>query len=61
MPKKNRKYWTNKIKANADRDKRHSDELDNLGWSVLTIWECETRNQDAMKRRIIEFLNESSA
>lgn len=61
VPKKNRRYWITKIKANVDRDKRHSDELDSMGWSVLNIWECEIKDQDAMKQRIIEFLNESSA
>lgn len=61
VPRNNRKYWIKKIKANVERDKRHSDELDNMGWSVLNIWECEIKDQGALKQRIIEFLNESSA
>lgn len=61
VPKENREYWIGKIQANVARDKRHNGELSALGWSVLTIWECETRDQDILKRRIIEFLNESAA
>lgn len=58
MPKENREYWTKKIKTNVDRDSSHIDALSKEGWSVLTIWECETNNQDILRQRIIEFLSE---
>jgi DNA mismatch endonuclease (patch repair protein) len=56
MPKENRTYWTKKIKSNFDRDSRHNVELSASGWSILTIWECETKNQELLKQRIVEFL-----
>ena len=61
LPKKNREYWTKKISANIKRDKSHVEELNKAGWSVLTIWECEIKDQDVLARKIVEFLNERRA
>ncbi len=58
VPKENWEYWTRKIKANIERDGRHIGVLGELGWSILIIWECEIKNQDILKQRIIEFLND---
>lgn len=57
LPKENRAYWESKINANTKRDKSHIAELSKKGWSVLTIWECEMKDQDALKHKIVEFLN----
>lgn len=57
IPKKNREYWKEKISTNRKRDKRHVEGLSKEGWSVLTIWECEIKDQDALTRKIVEFLN----
>lgn len=43
-PKSNLNYWLPKIERNRLRDKKHITELKGLGWSVLTIWECDLRN-----------------
>jgi DNA mismatch endonuclease (patch repair protein) len=40
-PKSNTDYWIPKILRNSERDKRNKKELKQLGWKVLTIWECE--------------------
>jgi DNA mismatch endonuclease (patch repair protein) len=40
----NAKFWRNKIKDNRSRDARKTQELMNLGWRVITVWECESRN-----------------
>ncbi|MEW8051977.1 MAG: very short patch repair endonuclease [Candidatus Thiodiazotropha sp.] len=58
LPKKNREYWKKKINANVKRDKSHIEELSKDGWSVLTIWECETKDQDKIIYEIVRFLNE---
>lgn len=58
LPKKNREYWAKKINANLKRDKRQIEELGKAGWSVLTIWECETKDLDILTHRVVEFLNE---
>ena len=40
-PTKNREFWIKKFRSNVDRDKRQQSELEQMGWSVLVVWECE--------------------
>ncbi|MBK5719546.1 DNA mismatch endonuclease Vsr [Dysgonomonas sp. Marseille-P4677] len=44
-PKTNTKFWIDKITSNTERDKRNLRKLTILGWSVLTVWECEIRHK----------------
>ena len=39
-PASNREYWDRKLDGNADRDARHRGQLREMGWTVVTIWEC---------------------
>lgn len=57
IPATNRDYWLQKIQANVDRDKKHLAALHALGWDVLTVWECETRDRDGLRARILAFLH----
>ena len=41
MPNSNVKYWQQKIAGNVERDKSHRSALENAGWRVVVIWECE--------------------
>jgi DNA mismatch endonuclease, patch repair protein len=34
-------FWLNKFAATVERDKRKTAELENMGWRVITVWECE--------------------
>ena len=43
MPKSNTKFWTKKFSKNIERDKKKIQELEELDWRVLTIWECELK------------------
>ena len=43
-PSSNREYWDRKLDGNAARDARHRAELEKLGWSVVTIWECRLKD-----------------
>lgn len=47
--KSNTDYWGPKIAANQARDRQRVDELRRLGWKVMTIWECELRDQAALE------------
>lgn len=51
-PKTNQEFWENKFQQNTIRDHRQKKELAALGWKVLTIWECETRNTDSLSVRL---------
>ena len=43
-PVANADYWRTKIQRTIDRDEANSDELESLGWKVLTVWDCELKS-----------------
>jgi len=43
-PKTNTKFWIEKITSNSERDKINLQKLTDLGWNVITVWECEIRH-----------------
>lgn len=43
MPKSNVEYWEEKLYRNRERDARNQAELKAMGWTVLTVWECELK------------------
>ncbi len=49
-------FWEEKFDRNRVRDRRVQDELHNLGWTVLVIWECETKQPDDLRTRLTSFL-----
>lgn len=55
-PHSNVEFWTSKLERNVERDEDVHSALVSLGWKVLVIWECETKNTDALKDRIARFL-----
>ena len=57
MPKTNRKYWKKKISGNVKRDVKHTSELKKSGWEVLLVWECETRDAEALTKSLNNFLS----
>lgn len=44
-PKNNAEFWKEKISGNIERDARTKKELDQLGWKVITVWECQLRSE----------------
>jgi len=56
-PKSRLDYWIPKLKRNKERDAEKVEELNTLGWSVLTIWQCETRDMEALAERVHKFLD----
>lgn len=45
-------FWEAKIARNRHRDEVTSAHLEALGWTVITIWECELRGKVAAKARM---------
>lgn len=43
IPLSNVDFWENKLYGNRDRDKRNQDMLTEMGWRVITIWECQLK------------------
>ena len=56
-PKSNTGYWLPKIEKNRMRDKLNVAALDELGWRVLILRECEIRKQLGLNERIENFLD----
>jgi DNA mismatch endonuclease (patch repair protein) len=52
LPKTNSSFWNEKIERNIMRDKKIYLELKKLGWSVITIWQCELRNRETFKSKM---------
>jgi DNA mismatch endonuclease (patch repair protein) len=46
-PKRNKRFWGEKLDRNAARDKRNVRALRDAGWRVITVWECRLK-RDAM-------------
>ena len=44
-PKTREKFWKNKITNNKERDRRNEDKLLEMGWRILTIWECAIKGK----------------
>lgn len=43
LPKSNTTFWKLKFEQNVIRDQKKTKDLRNLGWKVLTFWECELK------------------
>ena len=44
-PKSNTAFWVEKFDKNVRRDAKVKGELEQLGWDVYTVWECELSSE----------------
>ena len=51
-PKSNVEFWETKIARNKHRDEVTAAHLEALGWTVITIWECELRTSSLLDDRL---------
>lgn len=45
-PKSNTEFWSEKFRRNVLRDQVKMQELSNLGWRTVIIWQCEVPSLD---------------
>ena len=45
-PSSNDEYWRPKILKNVERDKENQKKLEQAGWRVLIVWECQLKRKD---------------
>ncbi len=57
IPKSNVEFWKNKIEYNKQRFAEVSRQLQEQGWKVVVIWECETKDMKKLKMILIKELN----
>ncbi|WP_336711877.1 very short patch repair endonuclease [Arthrobacter sp. USHLN218] len=58
-PKSNADFWSAKRARTASRDAAQREQLQQAGWTVLTVWECEfkkTSDLQELEERLVGFL-----
>lgn len=56
IPKTRREFWERKLAANRERDALQVRLLEEAGWRVLVVWECELRKPEDLPERLTSFL-----
>ena len=57
-PKTSIEFWETKIARNRRRDEVTTAHLEALGWTVITVWECELRNSSQLDDRLDALVEE---
>ena len=61
IPQTNVAYWQEKLRRNISKDTTNLKMLEEMGWKVMTVYECEINNDLASTlTKVVEFLNSSS-
>ena len=57
-PATNASFWETKRLSNVERDRKNRIALEQAGWQVLVIWECQTRlSKETLAETVREFLS----
>ena len=59
VPKTRQAFWSDKFDRNKARDARNEEALSAIGWDILVVWECETKDTDALSARLSAFVEAS--
>jgi DNA mismatch endonuclease (patch repair protein) len=59
-PRSNVGYWSDKLTRNQLRDAAHEQALRELRFDVLTVWECDTRNEARLAEVVARFFGHLS-
>jgi len=54
VPSSNSAFWKTKFRQGRTRDAASVAVLEGLGWTVLVVWECQTRR--GLRRRLLKLL-----
>ena len=57
-PNDNSEFWKNKLLANKERDEKEKKEIEELGWKVIVVWECQLKK--AERERTLNWLIEKN-
>jgi len=55
-PQTHKAFWKQKIEGNIRRDGRLLRSLRKTGWSVLVVWQCQTKDPARLERRLSRFI-----
>ncbi len=57
LPATRQEYWLPKFRRTIERDRKNQQNLRNLGWNIVVIWECETRNAEQLEQRLLVLIS----
>lgn len=60
QPVINAEYWKRKREGNVRRDRKNLRRLRSIGWKVLVVWECETKDEGRVLEKLRRFLGNTS-
>ena len=60
-PKSRIEFWTDKFARNVARDRRNEEALRDLGWRILVIWECETKDEEHVKQSLAKYIHRDNS
>ncbi len=55
-PKTNKSFWNRKFDDNVRRDKYVREQLLKMGYELMIIWECQTKNISDLESRLFDFV-----
>ena len=55
-PKSRPEFWLPKLEHNRSKDLRNRRALRDLGWDVLTVWQCQTSSRNRLEEQLSSFL-----
>lgn len=58
LPSSNISYWHDKITKNITRDEENIRKLQDQGWKVIVVWECEIKTIGKREERIQQLIEE---
>ena len=56
LPKTNKSFWNRKFDDNVRRDKYVREQLLEMGYELMVIWECQTKNISDLESRLFDFV-----
>jgi DNA mismatch endonuclease, patch repair protein len=58
LPKSHVLFWTRKLNDNRRRDRKVQRQLNNLGWRVCVVWECEVADIETLAEALDQFIRQ---
>jgi len=54
VPKTRTVWWLSKLNKTREKDKKNSNELHELGWNTIVVWECELKDNRKLRLEKLE-------
>jgi DNA mismatch endonuclease (patch repair protein) len=56
LPGSKQEFWIPKLTRNVLRDKKQIEQLEEAGWRVLVVWECQTIDLKELRQGLSRFM-----